>query len=315
MLNKISVMRIIILVHLLVTKQYHAGKAPTLTSLIKFEECQTENLGHVFLVGKDVSLRKCAAHCSKKDWCKGLAFVKNLMLCSLYNNMTSWEKMQSTRGDCAVIYKANLTGINFADVELEKLNECDEFVSVANGIVLGNMNREGNRKQVVCNEWFKIESGGSDISQCRNGTWAPKPKCVQACKDGWTLFGNSCYYLAENKMTADEAKNACKSVGGTLLTWTTDHDKEFLDSIRGDGLWTGWTAWTVWRTESNQIQNMYTNEIISWDQCHHGRQTPSDDHKCIAVHIQFGLTKPCLHFETCSNQWKTACKHDLVHTN
>ncbi|KAH3719904.1 hypothetical protein DPMN_062788 [Dreissena polymorpha] len=122
MLKDKSVMKIIILALLLVTKKYPASQASSLTSVIKFEQCQTENLGHVFLVGKDVSLRKCAAHCSKKDWCKGLAFGKNLMLCSLYNNMTSWEKMQSTRGDCAVIYKANLTGMNFADFELEELN-------------------------------------------------------------------------------------------------------------------------------------------------------------------------------------------------
>ncbi|KAH3852189.1 hypothetical protein DPMN_094688 [Dreissena polymorpha] len=67
MRNSISNIRIIILVLLLATNQHLAREATSLTAVAKFEQCQANNLGHVFLVGKDVSLRKCAAHCSKKE--------------------------------------------------------------------------------------------------------------------------------------------------------------------------------------------------------------------------------------------------------
>ena len=89
----------------------------------------------MFLHGNDVSLRKCAAHCSKKEWCKGLAFVKNVMLCSLYNNTTLWGKRQSTRGDCAVIYKENLTGMNFVDIPLEELKGKSSILQLCKGII------------------------------------------------------------------------------------------------------------------------------------------------------------------------------------
>jgi hypothetical protein len=120
-LNNISAMWVLILCVLLVTRS-HPSEATSLTSLVKFAQCQTGNLGHVFLQGNAVSLRKCAAHCSKKGWCKGLAFGKNLMLCSLYNDMTFWQQSQSTQGDCAVIYKENITETNFDNVQLEELN-------------------------------------------------------------------------------------------------------------------------------------------------------------------------------------------------
>ncbi|KAH3751749.1 hypothetical protein DPMN_186318 [Dreissena polymorpha] len=122
MQNRISVMKITLLVFLLVIHQHRPNEATSLVSLVKFKQCQTDNFGHVFLVGKDVSLRKCAAHCSRKDWCKGLAFGRNLMLCSMYSNMASWEQRQSSRGDCAVLYKENITGMNFGDIQLEDLN-------------------------------------------------------------------------------------------------------------------------------------------------------------------------------------------------
>ncbi|KAH3852202.1 hypothetical protein DPMN_094703 [Dreissena polymorpha] len=211
MLNSISGMRITILVFLLATNQHHASEATSLTAVAKFEQCQANNLGHVFLVGKDVSLRKCAAHCSKKEWCKGLAFARNVILCSLYNSMTSWGQTQSTQGDCAVIYKGNLTGMDFADVQLEELMECNEFVTVANGTVLGNMNREGNRKQVVCNDGFEIQNG-SDISRCQNGKWEPKPTCVPKCGNGWQKHGSTCYFLVRITTSADGANKMPKVV-------------------------------------------------------------------------------------------------------
>ncbi|KAH3772030.1 hypothetical protein DPMN_173361 [Dreissena polymorpha] len=299
-------MKILILVLLLVTKQYRAGKAPSLTSLVKFEQCQADNLGHVFLHGNDVSLRKCAAHCSKKEWCKGLAFVKNVMLCSLYNNMTLWEKRQSTRGDCAVIYKENLTEMNFVDIPLEELKECDEFVSVPNGIVLGNMNREGNRKQVVCNEWFKIQSG-SDVSQCLNGKWTPKPACVLECQKGWEKYGNACYRLfTQTAMTADAANEFCKSVNAKLMTISTDDDKDYLSTRAGN---VGWKTWTGLKMKEGRLKNIYTNETVVITNMCNIEQSSSVDQTCVTVAVDGNKSYAyCVYANSCSSVFLIVCK-------
>ncbi|KAH3789079.1 hypothetical protein DPMN_167247 [Dreissena polymorpha] len=54
--------------------------------------------------------------------------------------------------------------------------ECPRL-NVTNGRLLGNMNNDGSRKQVICNPDY-IEVSGAIITTCINGNWIPKPKCI-----------------------------------------------------------------------------------------------------------------------------------------
>ncbi|KAH3852188.1 hypothetical protein DPMN_094687 [Dreissena polymorpha] len=210
--------------------------------------------------------------------------------------MTAWGKTQSTQGDFAVIYKGNFTGMDFADVKLEDLKECDEFFTVANGTVLGNMNREGNRKQVVCNKGFIIKNG-SDISQCKNGTWTPKPTCVPECESGWRKHGDACYLFVQSLTSADEANITCANSGAKLLTIPTKDDTDFISTsdITETMIWTGL------RMKDNVWQDMFTNQVASYLIYCDGVT-----HKC--VFIKWSSARVHLNCYSCTMGASTACK-------
>jgi len=69
-------------------------------------------------------------------------------------------------------------------------------------------------------------------------TPSPKEKCL-SCKNGWVAFEDSCYLLARDMVTRNEARARCKGFGATLFVPNTVDE---WNTIRMMGV----RAWWSW---------------------------------------------------------------------
>ncbi|KAH3721024.1 hypothetical protein DPMN_063937 [Dreissena polymorpha] len=157
-------------------------------------------------VGTDVTISKCVEMCALRPWCEALLYRRQVPLCELFSE-TGLIELEKTEvaGYCQFMDKQNfspemaLLRTRCKDLANQKCPKqyiaCDlennaclrpecPIPYLTNGWFDGNMNTNGSRKRINCNQRHG-QADGSIVTTCINGTWTPLPKCIV---NDWRMF-------------------------------------------------------------------------------------------------------------------------------
>ncbi|KAL4224131.1 C-type lectin (CTL) or carbohydrate-recognition domain (CRD) [Mactra antiquata] len=118
------------------------------------------------------------------------------------------------------------------------------------------------------------------------------------CMDGWTRFGDSCYYFGRNDVTFNDAQQFCEHFHCNLVNIETQTEMAFLRSylseLKAPTHWIGLTDELI-----EDVWKLYPSEVnapfLDW---YPGEPNQGNGANCAAIYETFGyhwIDEPCAH--------------------